>query len=197
MFIENEDGWIMTLSPEAGRRFFDLLLTIDREECDRVQALGCPDCHGPLDRGDHARKLRAGPLQYLAFGLRRANLCCRDCRQREMPESAVFLGRRAYAGFVVVLASILGSGLTPRRLARVQTSLGVSAQTVGRWQQWWRTAFLAATPWASRRGDFLPPLDPVALPTDLMARFKRDAHPGRLVLMLQFLAPWSNLREGR
>jgi hypothetical protein len=114
-----------------------------------------------------------------------------------MPESAVFLGRRAYAGFVVVLASILGSGLTPRRLARVQTSLGVSAQTVGRWQQWWRTAFLAATPWASRRGDFLPPLDPVALPTDLMARFKRDAHPGRLVLMLQFLAPWSNLREGR
>jgi hypothetical protein len=187
----------MFASAEAGRVFFQLLLKIDRAECDRVQALGCPDCGSPLDRGDHERKLRAGPLQHLAVGLRRANLCCRHCRHRRLPESAVFLGRRVYAGFVVVLASILASGLTPRRLARVQTSLGVSAQTVRRWQRWWKTGFVATAAWARRRGDFLPPLDPVALPTALMARFKRDAHPGRLVLMLQFLAPWSNLREGR
>ena len=190
-------GIIMFASAEAGRRFFDLLLTIDRAECDRVQALGCPDCHGPLDRGDHERKPRAGPLQHLASGLRRLNLCCRRCRQRCMPESVVFLGRRVFAGFIVVLSGILAGGLTPRRLARVQTSLAVSAQTVRRWQLWWQTGFVTTPPWARRRGDFLPPLDPLALPTALMARFKRDAHPGRLVLMLQFLAPWSNLREGR
>jgi len=174
-----------------------LLLKIDRDECDRVQALGCPHCHGRLDRGDHQRKLRAGPLQHLAVGLRRANLCCRDCRQRQMPESALFLGRRVYAGFVVVLASILASGVTPRRLARVQASLSVGAKTVARWQRWWRTEFVASPPWAARRGDFLPPLDPLAIPADLLARFQRDIHPGRLILMLQFLAPWSNLRKGR
>ena len=50
----------MFASAEAGRAFFELLLKIDGAECDRVQALGCPDCGGPLDRGDHERKLRAG-----------------------------------------------------------------------------------------------------------------------------------------
>ena len=133
----------MFLSAEDGRRFFRLQQEIDLDECRRVQALRCPDCGGPLDRNDHARKPRGLPFQHFDSDPRRLNLCCRDCRAHNMPESVVYLGRRVYVGVVLVLASILVSGLTPRRLVRVQADLGVSAQTVRRWRQWWQKAYVS------------------------------------------------------
>lgn len=187
----------MFQSAEEGRSFFALLVKIDQEECCRVQALRCPDCNGPLDRNDHRRKLRAGPFLHLKPDLRRPNLCCRDCRHRNMPQSVVFLGRRVYAGFIVVLAGILAGGLTPRRLGRVQTSLGVSAQTVRRWRHWWQTGFVTTRHWAEQRGAFLPPIDVSRLPNDIVNRFPCEGRASRLVAMLQFLAPVTTLREVR
>jgi hypothetical protein len=184
-------------SAEEGRGFVALLLKIDHEECCLVQALRCPDCGGPLDRNDHPRKLRGGPYSHLLVGLRRPNLCCRDCRHRNMPQSVVFLGRRAYAGFVVVLASIVAGGLTPRRLARVQASLSVSAQTVRRWRVGWQTGLVATRLWAQQHGSFLPPIDAERLPSDLVRRLVRRQGVSRLLATLKFLAPLTPLREGR
>jgi hypothetical protein len=188
----------MTFSAEDGRRFFRLQQEIDLAECRRVQALGCPDCGGPLDRNDHARKPRGLLFQPFDGAPRRLNLCCRDCRAHNMPESVVYLGRRVYAGVVVALASILVSGLTPRRLARVQANLGVSAQTVRRWRQWWQNGFVESRLWAERRGSFLPPVAVRDLPNDLVGRFVRGAGGTRLLLFLRFLSPLTvTLREGR
>jgi hypothetical protein len=188
----------MTLSAEDGRRFFRLQQEIDLDECRRVQALGCPDCGGPLDRNDHARKPRGLPFQHFDSDARRLNLCCRHCRAHNMPESVVYLGRRVYVGVVVALASILVSGLTPRRLARVQADLGVSAQTVRRWRRWWQTGFVASRVWAERQGSFLPAVDVLDLPNDLVGRFVRRPGISRLLAFLRFLSPLTiTLREGR
>ena len=70
----------MTFSAEAGRRFFRLQQEIDLDRCRWLQALGCPDCGGPLDRNDHARKPRGLPFQHFDDDPRRLNLCCRHCR---------------------------------------------------------------------------------------------------------------------
>jgi len=188
----------MALSAEDGRRFFRLQQAIDLDECRRVQALGCPDCGGPLDRNDHARKPRGLPFQHFDSDPRRFNLCCRHCRAHNMPESVVYLGRRVYVGVVLALASILVSGLTPRRLARVQAALGVSAQTVRRWRQWWQTGFVKSRFWAERQGLFLPPVAVLDLPNDLIDRFVRRPGNSRLLALLQFLSPLTvTLREGR
>ncbi len=115
-----------------------------------------------------------------------------------MPESVVYLGRRVYVGVVLVLASVLVSGLTPRRLARVQAALGVSAQTVRRWRQWWQTGFVESRFWAERRGLLLPPVAVLDLPNDLVGRFVRGAGTARLLAFLRFLSPLTiTLREGR
>jgi hypothetical protein len=187
----------MFLTAEDGRRFFCLLQEIDQDECGRVQALGCPDCGGPLDRNDHARKPRGLPFQHFDFDRRRLNLCCRHCRAHNMPESVVYLGRRVYVGVVVALASILVCGLTPRRLARVQADLGVSAQTVRRWHRWWQTSFVESRFWSERRGLFLPTVDALDLPSDLVGRFVRRPGGSRLLALLRFLSPLTiTLREG-
>jgi len=189
---------IMALFAEDGRRFFGLLQEIDLDECRRVQALGCPDCAGPLDRNDHARKPRGLPFQHFDSNPRRLNLCCRHCRAHNMPESVVYLGRRVYVGVVLVLASILVSGLTPRRLARVQAELGVSAQTVRRWRQWWQTGFVESRLWAQWRGSILPALDVLDLPNDLVGRFIRRQGVSRLLALLRFLSPLTiTANEGR
>ena len=188
----------MALSAEDGRRFFRLQQEIDLDECRRVQALGCPECGGPLDRNDHARKPRGLPFQHFDSDPRRLNLCCRHCRAHNMPESVVYLGRRVYVGVVVALASILVCGLTPRRLARVQADLGVSAQTVRRWRRWWQTRFVESQFWSERRGWFVPALNVPDLPNDLVGRFVRRPGISRLLAFVRFLSPLTiTLHEGR
>lgn len=180
--------------------FGALLRQIDEEECCRVQGRGCRHCGGPLDRRDHRRKPRCGPFSTLgAEGQRRCNLCCRHCRHGSMPPSVLFLGRRVFPAVVVVLASVLAGGLTPRRLARVRELLGVPAWTVRRWRRWWQTDFVASAHWTAQRGSFLPPVDPAQLPRQLLGRFAAPdgTAVAQLVVLLRWLSPLSTMSEVR
>jgi hypothetical protein len=76
-----------------------------------------------------------GPTLYL---LLRAQ---EDCRRRRTPESVRFLGRRVYAGLVVVLVTVMVHGLKPRRIRRIREALQVDSRTVKRWRQWWLDSF--------------------------------------------------------
>ena len=82
----------------------------------QVAAGRCLVCGGPLHRSDYARKPR-GALMAAAGEefVTRFSLCCgRDgCRKRATPPSLRFLGRRAYLGAVVIMATYdeLGGGI--------------------------------------------------------------------------------------
>jgi hypothetical protein len=99
-----------------------------------------------------------------------------------------FLGRRVYLGAIVVLASVLWQGMTPRRVERLEDVLGVSARTLGRWRKWWLRDFARCGFWRSRRGRFGEPVVPARLPTSLFERFEGDER-SRLLSMLRFLLP--------
>ena len=85
-------------------------------------------------RGD--RKPRGGPPWEVRF-----SFCCakEGCRRRHTPGSVRFLGRRVYAGLIVVLVSAMLHGLNPERVQRLRKVLGIDWRTLGRWRQWWRS----------------------------------------------------------
>ena len=58
------------------------------------------------------------------------------CRRRHTPPSGRFLGRRVYAGVVVVLVSAMIHGLKPQRVCGLREALGIDARTLERWRQW-------------------------------------------------------------
>jgi hypothetical protein len=70
----------------------------------RLAKRGCFYCLGKLHRADYDRKPRGDPQWD-----RRFSYCCAeaDWRQRRTPESVRFLGRRFYAGLVVVLIATM------------------------------------------------------------------------------------------
>ncbi len=150
----------------------------------RVQ--GCA-CGGALHRANYPRKVRGINVE-----AKRDSLCCakEGCRRRTTPESVRFLGRRVYAGFIVVLLTALQHGPTARRLMILQEQLGVDRRTLERWRQWWREQFAQSAPWRTERGRFVPPPDEAALPWSLWQRFCAGS-PSPLLDLLRFLQPWS------
>jgi hypothetical protein len=174
-------------------RFFELLLRIDQEIAQAVRARGCPKpgCGGPLRVGHFARKPRG--LQEVPdwkppkdFWLR-FDWCCGCCRQRTLPESVRFLGRKVYLGVVVVIASVLARGPTRDALRLLQSHLQVSWNTLKRWCTWWlelpRSAF-----WQSIRGVLSVDLDLDRLPESLLACFV-GASCEQVVRLLRLLGP--------
>src|ERR1700726_3419348 len=76
-----------------------------------MRAVACVRNLAPhYSRGHINRKPRGGPQWD-----RRYSFCCaeEDCRRRLTPESVRFLGRRVYAGLVVVLMATMIHGLKP------------------------------------------------------------------------------------
>jgi hypothetical protein len=63
---------------------------------------------------------------------RRYSFCCaeEDCRRRRTPESLRFLGRRVYAGLVVVLVTVMIHGLKPGRVRRIREAMQIDSRTV-------------------------------------------------------------------
>jgi hypothetical protein len=119
----------------------------------------------------------------------RYSFCCAQegCRHRATPGSLRFLGRRVYWGAIVILALVLRSGVTPLRAKQLRELIGVSARTLGRWRQWWRSTFAGSSFWKAAQGRLRESVAPLDLPHRLLACFSGDAG-ARVVALLRFLA---------
>ncbi len=133
--------------------FFLLLFNIDKEIAMLAMTERCQFCGGPLHVANYPRKPRG--VEGLNDGLNaRFSFCCgnESCRKRHTPPSVRFLGRRVYAGFVVVLAAALQQGLTPEREATLQEF--IPKQTLSRWLSWWQTEFKTSAVWRDLKAYF-------------------------------------------
>jgi hypothetical protein len=108
-----------------------------------------------------------------------------------------FLGRRVYAGLVVVLVSAMAHGLKPERVHRLREVLGIDRRTLERWRQWWLVIFVESSFWKEARARFLPPLCPQTLPWSLCLSFAVGKRRDRLLELLKFLAPSPPRPPGR
>jgi hypothetical protein len=169
----------------ADQQLFQLLEKVDSDLAAAAQAKGCLHCGSKLYRGDYKRKPRGGPQWELRY-----SFCCgKDgCRRRSTPESVRFLGRRIYAGLLVVLISAMAHGLTTDRVRRVREVLNIDRRTLERWRQWWLDNFVRSSFWKAARSRFMPPLCEKTLPLSLCLSFEVPQRD-RLLALLQFLAP--------
>lgn len=103
-----------------------------------------------------------------------------------------FLGRKVYAGLVVVLLSTMVHGLNAERVRRIRQLLNtddrIDRRTLERWRQWWLDTFVRSSFWKEARARFMPPVGEETLPNSLCARF-RIGWRKRLLALLEFLAP--------
>jgi hypothetical protein len=67
-----------------------------------------------------------------------------------------FLGRRVYAGLVVVLITAMIHGLKPARVRRIREALQIDSRTLKRWRQWWLDNFVRSSFWKAARARFMP-----------------------------------------
>ena len=102
-----------------------------------------------------------------------------------------FLGRKVYLGVIVVLVSALAHGLSNKRRRRLIEALGVPAQTLWRWQCWWREVFAEGPWWRVERAQFVPPVAASALPGALLGRLRGADLCERVVRLLWLIAPLS------
>jgi hypothetical protein len=140
-----------------GSEFFEGLEREDAEIARQVALSGCPQCDGPLHRGDYDRKPNGALVAPAAEAHpRRFSLCCgrEGCRKRALPPSLRFLGRRVYVGAVVLLVGILArAGVDLRALRR---TTGVPTRTTRRWLEWWQTVFVLTGVFANLRARITP-----------------------------------------
>jgi hypothetical protein len=169
----------------ADRNLWRLLEKVDGDLLQVALAAGCLLCGGKLHRADYPRKPRGGPDWDSRF-----SLCCAEdgCRARHTPPSVRFLGRRIYAGFVVVLVSTMVHGLKPEWVQRIREQLGIDQRTLERWRRWWLSTFAQSAFWKAAKGRFMPPLDEQTLPWPLALAFGSARVEG-LRCLLEFLAP--------
>ncbi len=169
----------------ADQKLFQLVEKIDIDLTEEARSKGCLLCGGALHRSDYDRKPRGGPQWDIRF-----SLCCakEGCRKRHTPASVRFMGRRVYAGLVVVLVSAMAHGLTPERVKSLREALGIDRRTLERWRQWWLVTFLEGSFWREARARFMPPLCRKTMPLSLCQSFEVERRD-RLLDLLQFLAP--------
>jgi len=169
----------------ADQELFQLLEKVDADLVEEARWKGCPLCGGKLHRSDYDRKPRGGPHWDLRF-----SLCCakEGCRRRQTPPSVRFMGRRVYAGLVVVLVSAMMHGLKPERVQCLREALGIDRRTLERWRQWWVVTFPESSFWREARARFLPPLRLKTMPLSLCESFEVQRRD-RLLDLLKFLAP--------
>jgi len=169
----------------ADQKLFQLVEKIDIDLTEEARSEGCLLCGGTLHRSDYERKPRGGPQWDIRF-----SLCCakEGCRRRKTPPSVRFMGRRVYAGLVVVLVSAMTHGLKPERVQRLREILRIDRRTLERWRQWWLGLFVDSSFWREARARFLPSLCQKTMPLSLCLRFAVQRR-SRLLELLKFLAP--------
>lgn len=168
--------------------FWNKLTAIDFEVLRQAIAKGCLLCGGPLHVANYPRKPRGIPDALAEAFEERFSTCCGHCRRRCTPPSVRFLGRRVYAGAIVLLA-------TMKALV-----CGAAKRTLGRWSAWW-TEVLPATPfWLGLRARFMPAIAPATLPGALVQRFEQSTagvEGDAVVAALRALAPLSSQTAAR
>jgi len=124
----SSESWCQNQPPD--QQLHQLLEKVDLDLAEQAHQQGCLFCGGKLHRADYDRKPRGGP----EWDYRYSFCCAREgCRRRRTPESVRFMGRRVYAGLVVVLVSARVHGLKPERVARLREALGIERRTLERW----------------------------------------------------------------
>ena len=183
MLTTSSESWCQNQPPD--QQLHQLLEKVDLDLAEQAHQQGCLFCGGKLHRADYDRKPRGGP----EWDYRYSFCCAREgCRRRRTPELVRFMGRRVYAGLVVVLVSARVHGLKPERVARLREALGIERRTLERWHQWWRVTFVESSFGRAARARFLPPLCPRTRPGLLGLSFQVQRRDRRLAL-LRFLAP--------
>ena len=177
----SEENWCQKQLADEKLRL--LLEKVDDDLAAAVCRGGCLYCGGKLHRSDYPRLPRGGPEWSW-----RHSFCCAECRRRHTPESVRFLGRRVYAGVVVVLVSAMTHGLGPERVQKLREALGIDSRTLERWRQWWLGQFTGGSFWKEARARLAPPVCEATLPLSLCERFEVWSE-GRLLALLRWLAP--------
>jgi hypothetical protein len=160
--------------------FWSTLTDIDRQLQQDVIAKGCPLCGGPLHVANHPRKPRGVPSDAGEAWEQRFNTCCGWCRRRCMPPSVRFLGRRVYAGVIVMLATM------------VAVVCEAADKTLGRWLAWWTQVLPTLSYWTVLRAGFVPAVQSARLPASLVERYEPaigEQTPKGLINTLRALAP--------
>ena len=183
MLTTSSESWCQ--NQLADQQLHQLLEKVDLDLAEQARQQGCLFCRGKLHRADYDRKPRGGPEWDYRY-----SFCCAQegCRRRRTPESVRFMGRRVYAGLIVVLVSAMVHGLKPERVARLRQALGIDRRTLERWHQWWRVTLVESSFWRAARARFMPPLCQRTLPWSLCLRFQVERRD-RFLELLKFLAP--------
>lgn len=174
----------------ADPEIYQFLEKVDLDLAEIVREAGCVFCFGTLHRAFYKRKPRGVDVWPKDEEPRRCSFCCdqKDCRRRHTPPSVRFIGRRVYAGLVVVLVSAMVHGLKPNRVEALREKLGIDRRTLERWRQWWVVIFVDSSFWKEARARFMPPLDHNTLPLPLCEAFEIERRD-RLLDLLKFLSP--------
>jgi len=168
----------------ANASFWSQLTEIDREFQQQLIAKGCPLCGGPLHVANHPRKPRGVPLDVGEEWSWRFNTCCGHCRRRCMPPSVRFLGRRVYAGVIVMLASMLA------------ILCEAASKTLARWHAWWTQMLPAMTFWTGLRALFASVIVTSRLPTSLLERYESTSGAQSKQALLKVLRALSPITTG-
>lgn len=180
--------------PDCARRvtLYEGLRLIDEDLAAQARKAGCPQCGGPLDNATWIRKPRGCEVALPEAVCLRRGLCCRACRRRVLPDSAVFLGRKVYLGAVVLISIVVRQrNLASASAKRLQELFGMSKETLARWLHFFLVAFPATARWKSLRGLVSPQVRDTSLPDGLLAEFdRRPEGPGAAALgaCLTFIA---------
>ena len=166
----------MLLAAIQQSQLFLLLHTIDVEEANEAQAAPC-SCGGRLHKAYFPRKPRGGPPGLPEEYCIRLGLCCdrEGCRERVLPASVLFWGRRVYWGVVL----LVGTALRQQRLEgftakRVQDLFGIRRLTLNRWMRYFREIFPRSGSWQRVRGRVSPSVADRELPSAVLEAFLKE-----------------------
>jgi len=180
-------------------RFHRMLWELDEQSALAVKAQGCRrhGCDGALHRACYRRKPRGMAVALECCGCWRFSFCCAQagCRARATPPSLRFLGPKVYLAGVVTVMTAMRCGATPARMQRLRDLVGVSRQTVVRWQRWWREQLPQSAFWRASCGAFRSALPICQLPLTLLEQFVGGIEE-QLLALLRFLAPLTGGRRG-
>jgi hypothetical protein len=168
---------------------YEGLARIDQELAAGTRARGCPHCHGPLDAASWTRKPRGFELPETLCV--RHGLCCRNCRRRVLPPSALFLGRKVYLAAVVLVSIVSRQRQLDSSSARALRNLfGIARQTLARWLSFFGCLLPASAPWKVLRARLSAAVRDDQLPNSFLTELERTHPPGNgaITAALQLLA---------